>query len=225
MPPPYAQDSLPIHGLKARESGCLRRRLSRCGGGGRGGLRQCRRRQGSGRTCVHNADGGVGSRSDRTRPFPTTHRCRPSRCEDSMRLRVMRWRMPRSRTSGAGGRPRSPCRHGACQGRRRRGPRGERMGGMSRTGGSRPLLVLHAGTGDAERQRQSVPVGDQMDFDPDLPRSVGFGPVGGPSLAARALADSIAHRDRTSFPRAPSALRTRRWSLAPTRAPVQCVNR
>lgn len=27
-----------------------------------------------------------------------THRCRPSRWEDSMPLRAMRWRMPRSRS-------------------------------------------------------------------------------------------------------------------------------
>lgn len=41
----------------------------------------------------------------------TTQRCRPSRCEGSMPLRAMPWRIPRAcGATGAGGCSRSPCR-------------------------------------------------------------------------------------------------------------------
>ncbi len=64
-------------------------------------------------------------------------------------------------------------------GRRRRGPRRERMGGIPRTSGSRPRLscVLEA---EIPRDRGS-PLRSVIRsiFDPCLPRSVGFGPVSG----------------------------------------------
>lgn len=46
-----------------------------------------------------------------------------------------------------------------------------------------------------------------------------------PPLRARTLTESTAHRDQSSSPRAASSSRTRRWSLAQTRASVHSVNR
>ncbi len=62
-------------------------------------------------------------------------------------------------------------------------------------------------------------------FEPYLP------PVGGiwtcqvPLLRARMFTESIAHRDQSRSPRAPSSSRTRRWSLAHTRALDHSENR
>lgn len=87
------------------------------------------------------------------------------------------------------------------------------------------LAVVKVGGGDADRQRQALAVHDEVDF-----RSP-FAAVGRirsrqlPPLRAWTLTESIAHRDQSRPPRAPSSSRTRRCSLAHTLACVHSVNR
>lgn len=84
---------------------------------------------------------------------------------------------------------------------------------------------MHVRAGDTQRQRQSVPVNNQVDF-----RSC-FAAVGRirsrqwPPFAARRLTESIAHRDHSSSPRAPSSSRATRWSLAQTRSRLHWAKR
>lgn len=117
------------------------------------------------------------------------------------------------------------CFWRACCRRRRRGPRRERMGGIPRTRGSIPWLswVLAVET-QMERGRPVRSVIKWI-FEPFLPRSTGFGPVSSPPIEPRMFTESIAHRDQSSSPRAPSSSSTRRWSFAHTCAAVHSENR
>lgn len=78
--------------------------------------------------------------------------------------------------------------------------------------------VVHVRAGDAQRQRHAVPVGDEVDFRSALATVGRIRSGQRPPFAARALTESIAHRDQSNSPRAPSSSRTTRWSLAHTLA-------
>lgn len=85
--------------------------------------------------------------------------------------------------------------------------------------------VVHVRPGDAEGQRQSVPVVDQMDLRSQLAAVGRIRSRQRPPFAARTLAESIAHRDQSSSPLSPSRSSTTRCSLAHTRAADQAVKR
>lgn len=112
----------------------------------------------------------------------TTQRCRPSRVDDSTPLRAMRWRMRRPRSHFRKWSWSCPLSAWSLAGRRRRGPRRERTGGIPRTSGCRPRLSCTLAPempSDSGTPFRSV---IRWIFDPGLPRSVGFGPVSGPLL-------------------------------------------
>ena len=96
---------------------------------------------------------------------------------------------------------------------------------MPFTSAIRAWLVVNVGTGDAHRQGQTGPLGDQVDL-----RAV-LAPVDRirarqlPFFRARMFTGSIAQRDQSKSPRDPSSSRTRRCSLGHTRAFVHSVNR
>lgn len=87
------------------------------------------------------------------------------------------------------------------------------------------LAVVHVGAGDTQRQRQPVPIGDQMNFRPQLATVGRIRSRQKAPFAARTLTESIAHRDQSSSPRAPSSSRTTRWRLAHTRSSLHWENR
>ena len=110
----------------------------------------------------------------------TTQRWRPSRVEDSMPLRAMRWRdaalaepLPQVVVVVAlvavelGG----PAPAGPAAGADRRDAPHERL---------RPWLSCMLAPEMPTRQGQTGPFGDQVDLRPYLPRSTGFGPVRSP---------------------------------------------
>jgi hypothetical protein len=80
-------------------------------------------------------------------------------------------------------------------GRRRRGPRRERIGGMPRTKGSRAWLSFRFPPGMPSDKGRALLSVTKWIFDPNFPRSVGIG------LASRLLCSSKAHGvDRASPP-------------------------
>lgn len=85
--------------------------------------------------------------------------------------------------------------------------------------------VVHVGAGDAQGQGQPVAVRDQVDFRSAL-ASIGRIRSGQwPPFAALTLTESIAHRDQSNAPRAPSSSRMTRCSLAHTRSRLHWAKR
>lgn len=91
----------------------------------------------------------------------------------------------------------------------RRNPTDERL---------KALTVVGVGRGDSERDRKTVAVNYEMDFGPPLTSVGRIRSRQLPPLSARTLTESIAQRDQSSSPWAPSSSSTRRWSLAHTLA-------
>lgn len=87
------------------------------------------------------------------------------------------------------------------------------------------LAVMEVGSRDADRQGQALAIDDEVDFRSLLTAVGRIRSRQLPPLRARTLTESIAHRDQSSPPRTSSSSRTRRWSLAHTRASVHSVNR
>lgn len=87
------------------------------------------------------------------------------------------------------------------------------------------LAVVKVGAGNAHRDRQPVAVTDNVDLRPELAAISRIRSGQGPPLTARTLTESIAQRDQSSSPFAPSRSRTTRCSLAHTRAVDQSVKR
>lgn len=183
----------------------------------RSGLRLSRRRRGSVRPCARNGGGVGGSRRARTRfsrrPIgggraAVRTRCPCGRCGGGCRA---------CGAIGAGGRSRSPCPRAVSPAFVAVGRGG--IGWWNSTHeGFEAEAVMHVGTGDPQRQGQSVPVAEQVDFRSRLAAVGRIRSGQWPPFAARMLTESIAHRDQSNSPRAPSSSRMTRWSLAQTRS-------
>jgi hypothetical protein len=91
--------------------------------------------------------------------------------------------------------------------------------------GLQGLAVVGVGPRDRHGQGQTGPVGDQVDLRALLAPVDRIRTRQLPPLRARMLTESIAHRDQSTSPRAPSSSRTSRCSLAQTLALVHSVKR
>jgi len=87
------------------------------------------------------------------------------------------------------------------------------------------LAVVQVRAGDADGEGQTGPLRDQVDLRPLLAPVYRIRTCQLPPFRARMFTESIAQRDQSSLPRAPSSSRTRRWSLAHTRALLHSLNR
>ena len=87
------------------------------------------------------------------------------------------------------------------------------------------LAVVEVGPGDADGDGQTRPFRDQVDLRAVLAPVDRIRARQVPLFRARMFTESIALRDQSSSPRAPSSSRTRRWSLAHTLAFDHSENR
>ena len=87
------------------------------------------------------------------------------------------------------------------------------------------LAVVEVGPGDRNRKGQTGTFGEQMDLRTVLAPIYRIRTCQIPFFRARMFTESTAQRDQSSLPRAPSSSRTRRYSLAHTRAAVHSVKR
>ena len=161
--------------------------------------RRCRRRQPASQESV----------------LSTPQRWRPGRVEDSAPLRATRWRMPRLRSHRRGwsqSYPLSACglAGGGAVGRAGSGSAGCRVPAAAGRGCHACSRPRRPATG-AERSGP-WPGGFSIRSCRGRPDSVRS--AAPPFFAARTLMESIAHRDRSSSPLAPSSSRTTRWRLA-----------
>lgn len=109
-------------------------------------------------------------------------------------------------------------------GLRRRGPRRERIGGMPRTRGSSPWLSwVFAAEIPMERGRPVRSVIKWISSPSCRDQQIRARQL--PPFRARMFTESMAQRDQSRSPRAPSSSSTRRWSLPHTLALLHSVNR
>ncbi len=87
------------------------------------------------------------------------------------------------------------------------------------------LAVVQVGARDCDGQGQTGPLVDQVDLRAVLTPIDRIRTCQIPLFKALMFTESIAQRDQSSSPRAPSSSRTGRWSLARTRALLHSENR
>lgn len=91
--------------------------------------------------------------------------------------------------------------------------------------GDQGLAVVQVRPRDCDGEGQTGPLGDQVDLRPVLAPVDRIRTCQVPLFRARMFTESIAQRDQSSSPRAPSSSRTRRCSLAHTLAFVHSEKR